>query len=143
MKSKIDNYLEQAINTAVESLVEAKIMPSDDDILQIICYNRSLLLSAKESNIFENKDNSKKDFTVHLRSKSLDNLEDILEIFRHFVYCKYELEKAIVPVNYLGKDSEKCTKDHITFLNERSKRFVFKVYKRNNKNYLSILRKSF
>ena len=111
----VTQKVKDLVDIAMEILLEIKPLPTENEILQLISYNLATTEMAIESNIFDmNSDN----FDIKFRENPADNLEDIIEVWRHFVNCSKNLNKIGVQVMYLSEEAKRSTINNIKILND-------------------------
>lgn len=121
-QDKVNLYTQNYINLAVDT---AKIMHkvSQIDLLNIIGYNTLNIELCETHNFF---DLPQDEFDVGLREDKYENIDDLVEVLRNFIY-KQSLSKAKVHVRYDSEVAKKTTKDNIKFLNTISDSFRFSI----------------
>ena len=111
----VTQKVKDLVDIAMEILLEIKPLPTENEILQLISYNLATTEMAIESNIFDmNSDN----FDIKFRENPADNLEDIIEVWRHFVNCSKNLNKIGVQVMHLSEEAKRSTINNIKILND-------------------------
>lgn len=99
----------------------------------IITYNAYQIDMCEACNIFNLSEDLR---LIGLRENKTENLEDLLEVFRHFIY-KNDATICTIPIRYDSKKAKEITKLNIKFLNSITNKFKFLI-KANNENFLTI-----
>lgn len=124
----VTQKVKDLVDIAMEILLELKPLPTENEILQLISYNVATTEMAIESNVFDMESDK---FDIKFRENPADNLEDIIEVWRHFVNCSKNLNKIDVPIMYLSEEAKHSTVDNIKMLNNFCDDYKFTLKNKN------------